>query len=295
MNASLYMDRIALGTVQFGLPYGVANAGGQVSADEVSRILHSARIAGVTTLDTAIAYGSSEAVLGQNDLSGFSVTTKLPEIPEGCFDLPQWVHARIHESCTRLGVRTLDGVLLHRPAQLLDERGQVLYKALTSLKEQGLAQRIGVSVYGPEELDALCPQYHFDLVQAPFNVLDRRMQTSGWLTRLKQSGTDVHVRSVFLQGLLLMNRHQRPAKFSPWTYLWDTWQQWLEEENLTPLQACLRFVLGTAHIEKIVVGVDNLAHWQQIQQAATSHLTVLPDTLSCEDPLLLNPGHWNKL
>jgi aryl-alcohol dehydrogenase-like predicted oxidoreductase len=288
------VGKIALGTVQFGTEYGVANQTGKVPVDVVAQILGHARSSGVSTLDTAVAYGESQRVLGQNGVEGFSIITKLPEMPPQA-DIQAWVQAQLSSSLELLQVEHVDGLLLHRPEQLLQSSGQALYEALTSLKQQGLVKRIGVSVYGPQELDLLCESYHFDLVQAPFSVLDQRLKRSGWLQRLQQQGTALHVRSVFLQGLLLMTVTNRPTKFSRWNALWNEWEHWLSQTGQTALEACLRFAVNTPEIEKVVVGVDSLRHLEEILQAADGNTPVLPNTLLTDDSQLINPSMWSSL
>ena len=284
--------KLALGTVQFGLPYGIANQQGQVSVEEVGQILERACEAGVDTLDTAIAYGESERVLGEFDLSSFKVVTKLSAIPDACDDVSGWVERQLAESLARLGLQRVDAVLLHRPAQLLEPQGDALYAALLGLREQGLAGRIGASVYDGEELERLCQRFALDLVQAPYNIIDHRLDESGWLQRLSQQGTALHVRSVFLQGLLLMKREQRPASFERWQSLWHCWDSWLEEHQLSPLQATLRYALNQPLIERVVVGVDSAQQWQQILQAAAGNCPPVPAELGTTDPALLNPALW---
>tara|TARA_R110000868_G_scaffold45808_5_gene151688 strand:- start:36496 stop:37383 length:888 start_codon:yes stop_codon:yes gene_type:complete len=288
-------SKLALGTVQFGLAYGVANRQGQVSVEEVGFILDEARHAGVVTLDTAIAYGESESVLGQHDLKDFTIVTKLPEMPANCNDVAGWVETELTGSLARLGVASVDSLLLHRPMQLLEANGENLFKALISLREYGSVRRIGVSVYSPEELTELASRYDFDLVQAPFNVLDKRLDESGWLDRMVTNGTDLHVRSVFMQGLLLMSEFERPEKFAPWAEQWSLWQEWLDQAQLTPLQACLRHALRMQQIERVVVGVDSLSQWREILQAAAGDCPSIPEDLGCTDVKLLNPALWSAL
>ena len=144
----------------------------------------------------------------------------------------------------------------HRPEQLLSTQGDALYRALATLKDQGKIEKVGISIYSPDELDAIWPHFQFDLVQAPFNIIDRRLAASGWLTRLHQVKTEVHIRSVFLQGLLLMQAANRPATFNRWQPLWDQWHHWLDNQVLT-LEACMGFVLSEPKIDRVVVGVDS--------------------------------------
>lgn len=286
-------NRLALGTVQFGLPYGVANQAGQVSREEAGAILDHAASAGLNTLDTAIAYGQSEQRLGEIGVGQWQIISKLPAIPESCGDVPGWVQQSVSGSLQRLGIKRLGGLLLHRPHQLLERDGQVLYAALERLKQEGVVEKIGISIYDPQELDALMPRYQFDLVQAPFNVLDRRMITSNWLTKLKQAGTEVHVRSVFLQGLLLMDALDRPTRFKKWQKFWDVWHQWLAANRLSSLQASLGFALAQTEIDRVIVGVDTVRQLQGILSAADAPAPSLPVELNCEDIDLINPSRWN--
>jgi len=286
--------KLALGTVQFGLEYGIANKQGQVSREEARSILDHARAGGMDTLDTAIAYGDSEGRLGEIGILDWQVISKLPAIPESCADVAAWVQASVCNSLGRLGIPRLRGLLLHCPQQLLGAQGDVLYQALIALKDQGKVEKIGLSIYGPDELDALWPHYQFDLVQAPFNIIDRRLATSGWLARLHRAGTEIHVRSVFLQGLLLMEAARRPATFNRWQPLWDRWHRWLDEQALTPLQACLDFVSSHSEIDRIVVGVDNVKQLQEILGASKTMGVPVPQSFATEDLRLLNPSNWVK-
>lgn len=287
--------KLALGTVQFGLSYGVANTSGQVSGEVAAAVLQRAQQADIDTLDTAIAYGDSESVLGRLDVKAWKTVTKLPAVPDGCSDVTQWVKAQAQGSLTRMGLNSLHGLLLHRPDQLLDGKGAELYAALQSLKYEGLVSKIGVSVYGPQELDALHGQYTFDLVQAPLSILDRSLLDSGWAQRLKDNGVEVHTRSAFLQGLLLMSKENRLAKFERWADIWTEWDRWLTETGLTPLQACLQFTNTLDCIDRVVVGVDNLAQLDQIIEAAEGALRSLPQFKSLQDERLISPATWNQL
>jgi len=288
--------KLALGTVQFGLKYGIANPHGQVPRDEAKAVLDHAHASGMNVLDTAIDYGDSEQRLGDIGIGGWHVVSKLPAIPADCGECSRWVAESVAGSLRRLRIERLYGLLLHRPQQLLDRGGDQLYAALRSLKVQGVVQNIGVSIYDPAELDPLFERYDFDIVQAPFNVLDRRLIDSGWLPRLAHQGTELHVRSVFLQGLLLMNPGERPERFRRWQSTWTRWDEWLRETGVTPLQACLRYVLRFPEISRIVVGVDSVNQLQEILAAAVGTVPSLPDALGGPNHQdLLNPARWNAL
>ncbi len=288
------VERLALGTAQFGFSYGIANQFGQVSRDEVSAIIDCAKEAGLDSLDTAIVYGESEQRLGEIGVESWRVISKLPAVPEDHTNVAAWVQKLVLESLARLRIPKLHGLLLHRPQQLLDLKGEQLYKALIDLKGQGKIEKIGISIYDPDELDVLLPNFHFDLVQAPFNIIDRRLETLGWLTRLQKSGIEVHARSVFLQGLLLMKHSSRPEFFSQWQFLWDQWRDWLVDQSMTPVQACLGFAMLQPEISRVVVGVDSLKQLKDILASVEISRVMPPITLASEDINLINPSYWGK-
>ena len=287
--------RLALGTVQFGLPYGISNKSGQVSRESAKRMLKLAIDHGIDTLDTAIAYGESEKCLGEVGSKDFKLITKLPAVPDGCLDVGNWVQEQVNESFSRLGVSTVYGLLLHRSSQLLGKDGKALYQVLKTLKASGQVKKIGISIYSPDELETLTPYYDFDLVQAPFNIFDRRLSESGWLQKLKDKDVEIHVRSVFLQGLLLMSREDVPEKFAPWTELFGKWHEWLSKNPVTAIQACLVYPLSFSEIDRVVIGADSMNQLEQIINAARTTMPCeLPD-LHCEDEKLINPSHWEQL
>lgn len=287
--------RFALGTVQFGLDYGIANQSGKISLDEAKAIIKYSHANGINTLDTAIGYGDSEQRLGTIGIQDWQVVSKLPAIPQGCSNISQWVVDTVSDSLQRLKIKRLYGLLLHRPQQLLEQGGDRLYDALQNLRKDRLVQKIGISIYDPAELGALCSHFQLDLVQAPFNILDRRLIDTDWLTRLAEMGTELHVRSVFLQGLLLMSSSDRPKKFAYWKQLWFDWDHWLSIHGLTPLHACLCYVLSFPQISKIIVGVDSLQQLKEILTVPLDALPKLPDALITNDFALINPTNWDAL
>jgi aryl-alcohol dehydrogenase-like predicted oxidoreductase len=287
--------KLGLGTVQFGLPYGVTNTVGQVNPSQAQAITQRAYAAGIDTLDTAMAYGSSETVLGDIGVRPWRVVTKLPDVPEHCDDISSWVNAQVEASLARLKLGRVHALLLHRPTQLLEDIGPELNAALQTLKGNGIVDKIGVSVYGTAELEALFGRYTFDLVQAPLNIVDRTLVDSGWAQRLKNEGIEIHTRSAFLQGLLLVPHTKRPTKFNRWEYIWTEWDRWLEATGLTPLQACLRWTNTLGAIDKVIVGVESVTQLDQILAAHEGPLPSLPQFRPLHDDRLINPATWNQL
>jgi aryl-alcohol dehydrogenase-like predicted oxidoreductase len=275
------------------MPYGIDNHAPMVPLEEAKSIVTHARVLGMGMLDTAIAYGKSESRLGEIGINEWRVVSKLPEIPYSCANIGDWVHDAVLGSLARLRTTSLYGLLLHEAQQLSGPRGNAIYDALCAVKERKLVEKIGVSIYAPDDLKDLHPRYRLDLVQAPYSVIDRRLVTSGWLSRLNDDGTEVHARSLFLQGLLLMPAASRPASFSRWQPLWNLWETWLSEHGLTAIQGCLGFALAQPQFKHFVVGIDSVQHLQEIAAGASVRTAMPPEALASEDADLVNPSRWS--
>jgi aryl-alcohol dehydrogenase-like predicted oxidoreductase len=286
--------KLALGTAQFGLAYGIARPQPQIAYAESKAIVGYAAGQGMTVLDTAMGYGESEARLGEIGVRAWRVISKLPEVPDG-ENVATWITNAVRLSLEKLKIDSLYGLLLHRPAQLLGDKGPEIHAALQRLKADGLVEKTGVSIYQPSELEGVFSVGEVDLVQSPLSVLDRRLITSGWLDRLADRGVEVHARSVFLQGLLLMSADQRPAKFDRWSDLWTRYHEWIRATGLSPLQACLAYVSAIPQIQQVVVGVNGLNHIKEILEAQTSLAPSWSPDLTTDDEELLNPLAWLQL
>jgi len=287
--------RLALGTAQFGMKYGLSNTVGKVPQPEIQKMLNFALNNSIDLLDTAISYGSSEECLGHAGVSDFKVITKLPPIPDNCKNIYQWVEEQIAASRSRIGVDAFYGLLLHKSSDLIGVNGSELYTVLDAHRRNGEILKIGVSIYSPQELDLIYKKFSIDIVQAPFNLIDRRLHTTGWLDRLKSRGVEVHTRSIFLQGLLLMPSNDIPAKFNRWSDLWVRWNQWRLENTVSSIKACISFARQFGAIDRIIVGANSLGELQEITNAFSSDFfEPFPDVES-SDEMLLNPSNWNSL
>ena len=199
------MRKLALGTVQFGLNYGVINTNGKVQEAEVKEMLDLAQKNNINTIDTAIGYGDSEKILGNNKIESFNVITKIPPLQTN-LNIHDWVTNQIQASLIRLKKKHLHAILFHNPNDLLTSSGNKLYEAVSNQKKNGLVKKIGISIYSPYQLEEISKNFDYDIVQSPLNLIDRRLEESGWLSKLHKKNIEVHIRSVFLQGLLLLDR-----------------------------------------------------------------------------------------
>ena len=286
--------KLALGTAQFGLNYGVSNISGKVDESKVFEILNKAKKENIDTIDTAVLYGDSEAVLGRAGVANFNIVTKLPPMPENLANIKVWVVENINNSINNLNVESLYGLMLHRSNDFLGERGFELYGVLCKLKRDGVINKIGVSIYNPKELQSLeNNDIKIDIVQAPFNILDRRIETSGWLEKLKTLGIEIHTRSVFLQGLLLLDPEKKDQYFEKWKNYFDEFESWIKKTNQTPLEACLNFVYSYNEIDKIVVGIETIEQLGEIMSSINKDYKVpVPNHLKINDIMLIDPSNW---
>ena len=292
------LARIGLGTAQFGQAYGISNRHGQPSEAEVATILARATAAGARYLDTAFDYGTAETILGRHLPAGhkFRIVTKLPKVQADAIDASHVTAMldNLASSLDRLRQRRVYAVLVHNVADLAKPGWQHLATALQEAKTRGWVEKVGVSIYGPQDLALVEGRLQPELIQAPLNVLDRRLVTSGALDRLKQRGIEVHVRSAFLQGLLLMAPAELPEFFAPIRPQIASWWQWCKNVRLSVLAGCLAYVLGHRAVDAVIVGVNGDVELRDIEAAVVAGAGVAVDfepTMPLEEAFI-DPRLW---
>jgi aryl-alcohol dehydrogenase-like predicted oxidoreductase len=279
------LEKLGLGTVQFGQAYGVSNPRGQVPGDEAAAILQQAAKAGIRLLDTAANYGAAENVLAELDTSPFRIVTKTINLSHGI----DRVLARARQSAQALKADTL---LVHAAGDLKGAEGEALWKALRGLKDNGVFRKIGISAYVADDPAALAEKFHPDTMQLPLSVLDQRLLMDGTLARLQTLGVEVHARSLFLQGLLFME--ELPAKLRHAAPHLLHVRKTLAGANVTPLAAALRFVLARPEITFGIVGVTSAKDLDEIIAVVKQRLPQLDwASFALKDELVLTPSLWN--
>lgn len=289
--------KIALGTVQFGVNYGISNKAGKTSQAEVGAILAAARSNGVSVIDTASLYGDSEAVLGQSlpADSSFKIVTKTPQFAKQTLDGAdaQQLEDTLRSSLAKLGTDSVYGLLIHRADDLLLPGGDLLVERLLRLKQTGLVSKVGVSVYSGRQIDLVLERFPMDLIQLPINVLDQRLLQSGHLQKLKNAGVEIHARSAFLQGLLLMELQEIPGYFDSVRGRLESYHRFIKEHGLTPLQAALGFVSGIPEIDQVVCGVNDARQLREICEAAQAKVDFRAFAdFATTDEAIVNPALW---
>ena len=287
------MPKIAIGTANFGMQYGVANSQGKLSKNSVAEILGLAKSLGVTCLDTANAYGESQKVLGEFGVRDWRVVSKISSIPRDCEDVRSFVRAEIDLILTSLNLSEFDTVLVHNPKDLMGNVSEIVYEELQKAKSRGQVEKIGVSIYDPSDLESITSRFQLDVVQAPINVFDSRLQESGWLDRLVSMGVEVHARSVFLQGVLLSAIAQSNDFFKPWKTTFERWNRFTESSGTSALMNCIKHVNSFDKVVFAVVGVDSAQNLSEVFDAFSEQPQRIDEGNFSVDSQLINPACWS--
>ena len=286
------ISKIAIGSAQFGLHYGLTNTFGVTPAKEVLNILTFAKKSGIKVIDTAILYGESETVLGQCDVSDFEVITKISFQKIQKSDIRKYLYDSLIGSINRLKVNKLGGVLFHNSKDLLGKDGEFIFENLSNLKKDGMLEKIGISAYETPDVEEVINRFDIDIVQAPLNIFDRRFEESGLIQKCQTKKIEFHARSIFLQGLLINPRIQNPY-FGKWKNLLTEFNNILIDNDIDPIQACLSYPLSISGVSKIIIGIESLTHLEQIINIPSKEIDmVLFNNFSTNDKELINPTYW---
>jgi len=297
-----YIHKLGLGTVQFGLDYGVSNFSGQTSIESVEDILKCALQNNIKTIDTANTYGTSEEAIGlfNNDSLAYNIVTKTIPINKEIIDLDDLKIVRdgVTQSLKKLRQNQLYGLLLHHADDLKAKNGKLLYQILREYKADGVFSKIGVSVYSSEQIDFVLDNFEIDLIQIPMSVFDQRLLHSGSLKRLKKAGVEIHVRSAFLQGLVFMNAQKIPNNLQRYSSHLSKFHGIVKELGVSPASASLAFLMQQPAIDKVICGVNSLVQFQELINTVSALPNIekgVFDAIGLDDVSFINPSNWNAL
>ena len=289
------MKEFVLGTAQFGLDYGIANKKGKISRDEVFSILDYVWDRGVRFLDTAFSYGESEKVIGefiQEKGKNFNVISKFS--CEG-----QNLREMLDVSLANLKRKSLYGYIVHKFSDFMEERFD--WEEFEKLKQQGLVEKIGFSLYYPGELEELFNRkVNFDLIQIPYSVFDRRFEH--YFEILVGKGVEVYVRSIFLQGFAFLQPGELPPGLQKAKTHLSKLRELSSDFALSIAEICMGFVMLNKYIKGMIVGVDSL---DNVQDDINIYLNINVEkirnkreyfsALSIEDEDIIIPCKWQKI
>jgi glutamate-1-semialdehyde 2,1-aminomutase/spore coat polysaccharide biosynthesis protein SpsF len=295
---------LGLGTVQFGLDYGIGNERGKTPFSEVAQILEAAAAAGVQWLDTGAMYGEAEEVLGRalcGRQSAFRIVTKTPHfssssLTEGDADR---LESSLLSSLRKLQQPFVDALLIHNPADLGKPGVECLWRRMRALKDRGLTRKVGASIYEPAQLRNMPRKTRLDMVQIPLNFLDQNFLRSGELQRLRDAGTRIHARSIYLQGLLLLEPDELPAQFDSIRDRLRVIHDTLSQAGVTLLEAPIVWAEHLGLVDVLFVGVTSPEEWRAVLSAAATRREkarawgLATEDWHCSERDITNPSLWS--
>jgi len=289
--------KIALGTAQFGMDYGLSNTHGKTLKRDAKKIIEYASNNSIDVIDTASQYGNSEDIIGSsiNDKYDWKIVTKTPHFSDSYIDNLHVVKLKesFHQSLFNLKQKDIYGLLLHSCDDLLKPGGDLLFQEMEDLKSMGVVKKIGVSLYNSEQIDIVLSKFNIDLVQLPINMFDQQLLIGGWLDKLKDYDVEIHARSAFLQGLLLMTNDLVPPYFFPIKKNLEAFYKSAKELSLSQLELALGYVMGVSEIDQVVVGVNTVEQLKEIIKATQVQINPMDfSDISINDPAFTNPSLW---
>lgn len=259
-------SKLMLGTAQLGGKYGVANVAGIPSMQKSCELIKYAISSDIGYFDTAPGYGDSEKIIGDclNNLNLKSkpiIVTKLPSVQTLDFKTEEerknFVYSSIISSLKNLKTSALEMCLLHDPMDMNYQNGEII-KVLRDLKQRRIIHKIGVSVYDPEDIEMYLSLGCFDSIQIPINLFDQRLIGNGMLEQLAGKGIEVFARSIYLQGLLLMDPENLPDKLKQAQKPLERLLKYSKETGISIKELCFLFVRDLPGISKIIVGCETI-------------------------------------
>jgi aryl-alcohol dehydrogenase-like predicted oxidoreductase len=292
-------SKIVLGTAQFGLSYGVSNQLGKTTESDVVDILNYAHNNGINYLDTASLYGDSESVIGRfANKDHWKIITKTPIISDKVYAhkslIKSTVKKSFNNSLVRLRRDSVASLLVHLCDDLFTEHGRVFFETISEFKSNGYIDKIGVSVYNKDQIERLLEEYDVDIVQLPINILDQRLMENDYLSYIKSHGVEIHARSIFLQGLLLMDLKDIPLYFKPIFGQLKLFKNKAKELSISPLSLALSYVNSIKELDYFLVGINNV---KQLQEIVEAPIIEAPSEdfrdLFVNDGNFIDPSKWN--
>jgi aryl-alcohol dehydrogenase-like predicted oxidoreductase len=284
------MNKFIIGTANFGMDYGYVNSGKKLSSETVQDILDFAWKNDIKNIDTAEGYGGSEGIIGNylinNPKNDFNVITKILSTN----NLPE----QLNQSLINLHREKVYGVLIHSFEHFKTD--PAIFNHFLKFKKKGKSTKVGFSLYYPDDLQYLIDnKIKFDFIQVAYSIFDRRFEK--FFPILKELGVEIHVRSIFLQGLFFINPTELSSHFNHVKHKLKTIQNLSESIGLSLVSICINFVLANKHIDKIIIGVDSLENLKNNIKGLSDfdklqpHIEVL-NRLSENDINILFPHYW---
>lgn len=287
---SAFFSKLGLGSAQFGLDGGNPSRG-RTPEVEAREILSVAARSGLTWLDAAGASAHAETLLGTilPRPAPFRLMVKAARPDRG----GAFVESEARSALARLGMAGAEAIVVQTPSDLFGPHGMVLWNTLRGLQDQGLFRQIGISCYASDDPAGIARRFRPDFIQAPASLLDQRLLLDGTLAAIKHLGVAVHLRSIFLNGLLFLPPDRVPAQLKGAAGRLSRARRMIAEGRSDPLQAALGFALSRPEADIVLVGVTTAAELSTVVRAAAHPPPDLDwDEMALDDPVALDPRGW---
>jgi len=288
-------SKLILGTVQFGLNYGINNTIGKMSEDKVFELLENAYEFGIRTLDTAEAYGNAHSIISNFHKQSKKRFNIISKYSSSNFDYPIDLVERIQVHCLNFNVNYLEGYMFHS----YDDFKMNINNdpnVLDNIKNSGLVKKIGVSVYSNNEIEELLNYKNIDLIQLPFNLFDNEYHRKDILEKVKKRNIEIHTRSVFLQGLFFKDINTLTNCLIPLKNNLSELSLILKNYNISMDSLALNYPLNKTYIDKVLIGVDSLEQLKNnikaIENDFDKSIYEKIDCIQIKNTKLLNPSNW---
>lgn len=285
MNKSQLKKRIIIGSANFTQRYGADST--KVNIHEIKKILNLAKKNKIYEIDSAEAYLKDKKIFIDTNKK-FKFSTKI--LPDAKWESLEYCQAKLEKHFKIFNFNNINVVFFHDFKILFSKNGHKIFKNLEYLKKKKYFKKIGISIYETSCLNRLVNSYDLDVVQCPYNILDKRILTTGWFDKLKKIDIEIYARSIFLQGLLVNKAIYKKKSFKKWKKKISMWFQSLENNNISPIDYCLSDILVN-DFDKIIIGINNfdslkeIINFRKVDINKMSHLKI-------NDYKLIDPRKW---
>ena len=285
MNKSQLKNRIVIGSANFTQKYGADST--KICSHEIKKILNLAKKNNIYKIDTAEAYLKDKKIFKRINKK-FKFSSKI--ILNSKWTSLEFCQKKLDEHFNNLNSKKIQTLLIHNVEILSTKNGVKIFKNLEDLKKKKYFKKIGLSIYDTHKLNFLISNFDLDVVQCPYNILNKRILTTGWFDKLKNKGIETHIRSIFLQGLLVNKLVYKKKYFKRWQKKIYEWFEWLEGNNISPIDYCLSDLLY-CDFDKIIIGINNSDSLKEIINFKKININRMIN-LKISDNKLIDPRRW---
>tara|TARA_X000000950_G_scaffold47622_1_gene55148 strand:+ start:528 stop:1376 length:849 start_codon:yes stop_codon:yes gene_type:complete len=282
----LRKSKVILGVTQFGLNYGILNQHNSNKKKKLRQILNFSKKKGINSIYSSKYYGNANKFLATENLNYFKLYIKFKSQ-----DLLKKNFLEDFEKMKKKLKKNNLILMLDRFENLKKRERLKIYNILLDLKKDKKINKFGYSIYSFKNLKKICHEFKPNILQCPYNVIDRRLEEKKLLQFLKINKIEIHVRSIFLQGLLILHYSKHPRKFLNWKKIFKKFDDQIQHYKISNLDWCLNFIEKNKYINKILLGVDNIDQLREICSFKNNGKIKFPK-MYVKDEKLINPSKW---